>query len=430
VLFDAYLCLGGENLVQYAKDLIDAKNGLINRRIFSDQDIYEQEQEKIFGRCWLFLGHESQLPFANDFFTTYMGEEPILVTKNNEGKFSAFINSCRHRGNRVCRLDHGNSKKFTCSYHGWQYDNEGSLNNVPYYKEAYHEELDKTKWGLVPVAQLDTYKGLIFATFDAQASSLSSYLGDMKWYLDMLVDRLGGVEVIGGINKWTVNANWKFAAENFVGDMAHAPLTHVSAMKVGFRGGAGGKKMGYEMSPGGGHGTGGYWNEEGTGNLGLAGASKETEEYYESMLHDIEQRLGSVRAKNLSMIHGSVFPNFSFLYGTPTIRVWHPKGPGKTEVWSWCIVDKDAPDRVKEDLRLYYLRRFSPAGTWEQDDAENWVQATESSRGFVSRRSPLNYQMGLGHDQQHNQMVGKVGNLFNEMNQRDFYQHWAKLMDE
>lgn len=413
---------------QDPKSWVDMEQGLINRRIFSDPDIYEQEQEKIFARCWLYLGHTSQLQNPNDFFTTYMGEEPIVVTKNVQGKIAAFINSCRHRGNRVCRLDRGNTTRFTCSYHGWQYDIDGSLDSVPYFKNAYHEELDKTKWGLVPVAQMDIYKGLIFATFDPQAPSLSSYLGDMKWYLDLLVDRLGGVEVIGGINKWTVNTNWKLAAENFAGDMAHATMTHISAMRVGFIGGASASKKGYEMNPGGGHGTGGYWNEDGTGNFGLLGASPATDAYYRMKLQEIEQRLGSVRAKHLSMVHGTVFPSFSFLYGTPTIRVFHPKGPQKTEVWSWCIVDKDAPDQVKEDLRMYYLRRFSPAGTWEQDDAENWVQATETSRGIISRKHPLNYQMGLGHEGDREDLVGKVGSLINEMNQRAFYQHWAEMM--
>jgi phenylpropionate dioxygenase-like ring-hydroxylating dioxygenase large terminal subunit len=80
--------------------LIDTDNGLVSRRIFIEQEIYEQELEQIFARCWLFLCHETQIPRPGDFMTTYMGEDPILVMRGSDGKVRAFLNSCRHRGNR------------------------------------------------------------------------------------------------------------------------------------------------------------------------------------------------------------------------------------------------------------------------------------------------------------------------------------------
>jgi len=84
---------------------------------------------------------------------------------------------------------YGNAASFTCAYHGWTYKNDGLLTGVPYLKEAYHGELERERWGLVPVAQLDSYKGLLFATFDPEAPSLHEYLGEMAWYLDAFVDR-------------------------------------------------------------------------------------------------------------------------------------------------------------------------------------------------------------------------------------------------
>ena len=113
------------------KSLVDADNGLVSRRIFIEPEIYEQELERIFARCWLFLCHDSQIPHPGDFFSTYMGEDPVLVVRDSAGKVHAFLNVCRHRGNRVCRADAGNAAFFTCSYHGWTYSNDGRLVGVP-----------------------------------------------------------------------------------------------------------------------------------------------------------------------------------------------------------------------------------------------------------------------------------------------------------
>jgi phenylpropionate dioxygenase-like ring-hydroxylating dioxygenase large terminal subunit len=113
------------------KSLIDPEAGLVNRRIFADREIYELERERLFSRCWLYLGHESEVPNPGDFVTVYMGEEPVILCRDLDGRLRAFLNLCRHRGNRVCRADRGNTKLFTCSYHGWTYSSDGKLAIVP-----------------------------------------------------------------------------------------------------------------------------------------------------------------------------------------------------------------------------------------------------------------------------------------------------------
>ena len=106
-----------------------------------------------------------------------MGEDPVLVMRDSQGQVHALLNVCRHRGNRLCRADAGNAASFTCSYHGWTYRNDGRLVGVPYLKEAYYGALERENWGLIPVAQLDSYKGLLFATFDPDAPPLTRVPG-------------------------------------------------------------------------------------------------------------------------------------------------------------------------------------------------------------------------------------------------------------
>ena len=91
------------------------------------------------------------------------------------------VNSCRHRGNRVCRVDRGNARSFVCSYHGWAYNTKGNLIGVPGKTELYKDDIDQPSLGLVRVARIDSHKGLVFGTFDPEAPSLEEFLGDMRW---------------------------------------------------------------------------------------------------------------------------------------------------------------------------------------------------------------------------------------------------------
>lgn len=434
-------------------ELVDNEHGLVSRRIFADPAIYELELERIFSRVWLFLGHESQIAQPGDFVQTRMGNEPVILCRNASGEIQAFINTCRHRGNRVCRVDQGRTTRFMCAYHGWTYDLDGKLVGVPGFEERYYGELDREQWGLIPVARVTSYKGLIFGTFDPSAVSLESYLGDSRWALDYILDQApGGTEVVGGVFKWIIKSNWKFSADNIMGDNYHGGVTHRSASMAGHttnrrfddRGredgnGRGSERFGDGLGGGDPRNRSGFtaaleWGHGFMCDLVPEGRARnsgddEVMEYYRTLAPTLQERLGELRSR-VWKVNLTVFPNASFTTGSNMLHVWHPRGPDATEVWLYVIVDKAAPAEVKRRIRLLSQRHFSPSGMFEQDDMDNWEQSTQAAAGMIARNYPLNYTMGRGHEEW---VVGgdaprRIDSIMDESNQRTFYRGWAEFM--
>ena len=185
----------------YRPGLVDLGTGQISREIFVNEEIYREELERVFARAWLFVGHEAKSRTPAISSSRAWARSRSSCRRDRAGQIHVFLNSCRHRGMKVCRYDEGNTPVFTCPYHGWSYGTDGRLVGVPDFREAYHSTLDRSQWGLVEVAQLANYKGGIWANWDPAAPSFTEYLGDFAPYLDQTFDgwdgRDGGAEISG-----------------------------------------------------------------------------------------------------------------------------------------------------------------------------------------------------------------------------------------
>ena len=406
--------------------LVDDQGGLLDRAVLTDEGLYRQELARIFATSWLFLAHIDQLRKPGDFFTTYMGEDPVIVTLDRDLRVRAYLNSCRHRGARVCRADYGNTRSFTCTYHGWAFGLDGELASVPN-ETGYPSDFRSADWGLVEVPHIQSYHGLIFGTWNPEPESLRDYLGDMAWYMDAMLDHDdAGTVVVGGVHKWVLEGNWKLAAEQFATDWYHVNMSHASALMLLSPGG----KPNAEVV----HRTGRqYVDPKGHG----AGFPVHQKNRFDSQaVHEwmdyvaLRERLGDARVEGpLTTGHATVFPNFSYLPVNGSIRVWHPKGPDRMEVWAWTIVDASMPEEVREAQRLYNLRTFGPSGIFEQDDGENWSEVQTISRGFITNAVPLNYQMGIGSEREDGRYPGVTSELYSDAAARSFYARWRDLMN-
>ncbi|HYQ38399.1 MAG TPA: SRPBCC family protein [Pseudomonas sp.] len=409
--------------------LCDMEAGRMSGKIFWDGEIYEQELEKIFARCWLFVAHESQIPKAGDYIATTMGEDEVLVVRQKDASIKVLINACPHRGNKVCFAEAGNTRGFICNYHGWSFGTDGALRGMHESGIYEQSDFDKSQQGLRE-ARVASYKGLVFATFAADAPSLEEYLGPMAWYLDVILDNdEGGTEFVGGCIRSTIECNWKIAAENFVGDILHAGWTHDSAARA-MLGGAVAKVSDFPES------WAVNWNGHGyefardlVGNAAVLGESA-INKYLHLQAPKAAERLGEFRSRMLGAVSSfTLFPNFSFLPGQNTVRVWQPRGPNKIELYTWVIVNKNAPQDVKDKWRRGAMMTFSPTGVFEMDDGENWEYCTKTSRGKVTRYQDLYVGLGMNTRVTDTELPGNVfkGQL-NEANSRAFYQYWKDLL--
>src|ERR1043166_4442648 len=204
----------------------------VHRSLYVDPSLFELEMERIFGRAWIYVGHQSQVPQPYDFMTTRIGREPVVMTRDGKGKTHVIFNRCAHRGVQVCMLERGNTKIFRCPYHGWSYRSDGSLAGIPL-RKAYPEDIDfnDPQYNMRRVPRVDSYRGFVFASLSDKGPTLERYLNGIQRSLDDLVDRAphGTISFRSGVNRYLVRSNWKNQMDNAV-DLPHGSFVHASTL--------------------------------------------------------------------------------------------------------------------------------------------------------------------------------------------------------
>jgi nitrite reductase/ring-hydroxylating ferredoxin subunit len=413
----------------WLSELIDHDRREVDLRVLTDPQLYQLEIDRFFTRTWIMVGHESEVPNPGDFVLRTIGEDAVIVTRQADGEIAIMLNVCPHRGMQVCRAEYGNTKKFVCPYHGWVFGTEGRFVAAPYEPEMYGEALDHADLSLRR-ARVETLGGVIFGNFDPAAPSLDAFLGDLKWYLEMVLCRTdAGLEVIGPPQRALVHANWKGPAEQGSVDGYHAIGLHRSFGDLGLFGPDGraiSSLMSVDVSAAG----GGLrcmprdeaflkailepatWAEAHAGDPMARLAANPPIGLTPEMTSQLANNLSSDQVKVLSSYYPSVgqaFPAFEFLLVNAPLELtkaapmlalhtWGPKGPEHFELWTWVMVEKGAPPEMKEAARKAAIRNFGSSGNIEMDDGEAWPSQTRSARGGMGRREKFRYHAFHGHN--------------------------------
>jgi len=419
---------------------VDVKRGLVSRDIFVSDDVWRLEMERIFDRTWIFLAHETELPQPGDFVSRNMGQAPVVVVRDGDGTIHALLNSCRHRGSRVCRADSGNARHFVCPYHGWTYERSGRLVTTTFDKH-FPKEFDFSEHGLARVPRLELYKGLIFGSWAPDVVPLADYLGDIDWYIGPFLSRSPkGMEVLAPPHRWRAKANWKVGALNFVGDSQHILTTHVGpltldpvrAARAGFATAA---ENSFQVVTDQGHGCTLTYLAPGLPDDAYQTHPRDLEPLYRQTLNADQLQL----LTRLRVIVGTIFPNLSFIetqvgpaQKAIIIRQWQPVSGTEMEVLSWVLAEKEASQEYKDTVLRNGFHNFGAAGVFEQDDMELWASATHASNNPISRRFPYSFHTALPYINKPEKDHKWPGRAFKpadtEVAQLEFMRHWDRWM--
>lgn len=216
---------------RYLESLIEPAR--VHKDVYTDQRVFDLEMERIFGQAWVYVGHESQVPEYGDCWTTQIGKEPVVMTRDKAGAIHVLYNRCPHKGAKLAQDGCSSHKPmFRCPYHAWTFRMDGSLHSLPH-KAGYDGtsfDMDDPAFSMTPVARVESYRGFVFCNLSHDGPDLKTFLGGAVTSMDNFVDRAPGgeIEVAGGVQRVMQRSNWKIFFEN-LNDTGHPIATHESS---------------------------------------------------------------------------------------------------------------------------------------------------------------------------------------------------------
>lgn len=399
----------------------------VHGSLYTDPAIYQEELRKIWFRTWVYVGHESEVPGANDFVMKSIGPEPVIMTRDKSGVIHLLHNRCPHRGNRVCVKEHGNARSFTCPYHGWTFSNDGDLKGYPF--PSGYEGVDRRALGLGRVPRVASYRGFVFGSMAAKGPSLEEHLGAARRAIDTLCDTSpqGEVEITAGFLKHKVKANWKFLVENET-DGYHPSFVHASIFEVA-QSGIGSlysaESTAVSRDFGNGHTENDLRPEFRKRDVPLSWFGT-TADKLPDYVARMNEAYGEEKARKI-MIDGTphimIFPNL--FIAEIQIFVIQPLAVNETVQHVTALQFKGAPD-LNRRMRQQTMGSVGPAGFLLADDAEMY----ERTQTGVHLRSPEWLYLGRGRHRERRDEEGfLIGDNTDEVPTRGIWRHYKSLME-
>jgi len=400
----------------------------VNRSALIDENVFQSEMRSIFNRCWLYVGHESEIPKPGDFRARDVGNRPLIFWHGLDGVKRVFYNTCRHRAALVCRVPNGNAKTMSCFYHAWTYASNGTLNGLPA-EEGYGEDFDRSCMSLLSPVKVDSYRGFVFVCYDPNAVDLRTYLASAAEYLDLVTDQAKMMEIVPGAHEFSMDANWKLYVENTV-DGYHVMPLHVTYFEFleEFEGTKTSLSNYSEaIDLGNGHSVikfRGSWARpvaRWTPALG-----EHNRKHIDATHAELVRRYGPERAELIAQSDCNmlIFPNLLVLniLGV-VIRSISPTSAGHTKITQWSLAPVGQDPDLRARLLDYFITFQGPGGLATPDDLEA-LEACQA--GFRAGDGVPWSDMSRG---MHRELGGQASLVTDELQLRTYWRRWQSLLN-